>query len=147
MEGICRRCQSQLEAQWKFCPQCGLGVIHEAAEHPAEAPVRPQSAPVLGAFSGLLFGLLAAPVMLIVGTMLCLTGLGAIAGIPMIIGGILAPLLGPMLGIGALRGKCPWCGARVSSVLRTQGFYCHVCSGRIAVVNRRFEKATPAAAA
>jgi hypothetical protein len=73
--------------------------------------------------------------------MLCLTGLGAIAGIPMILAGVLAPLLGPLIGFGALRGKCPWCGSSVNTVANSKDFGCHACSGKIHVVNQHFEKA------
>ena len=37
-------------------------------------------------------------------------------GVPMILLGIMAPLLGPMLGMGEHRGKCPFCGTRMISV-------------------------------
>jgi DNA-directed RNA polymerase subunit RPC12/RpoP len=94
-----------------------------------------------GAFSGLLLGVIVTPICIIVGTMLCLTGLGAILGIPMIIGGVLAPLLGPMIVIGEPKGKCPWCGTKVSNVFNASGFDCHGCNKRIAVENRRFIKA------
>ena len=62
------------------------------------APGEIEHAPMEGPFSGLLFGVLAAPILIIVGTLLCLTGLGAILGVPMILAAILAPLLGPLLG-------------------------------------------------
>ena len=152
MEGLCAKCKTQLEPHWKFCSQCGA-VITEEAEAPVQAQMQVQvpagvseQAPVRGAFTGLLFGLLVAPVMLIVGTMLCLTGLGAVVGVPMILGGIMAPLLGPMMGIGALKGKCPWCGAPVTNVLKTHAFHCHSCGQRITVVNRRFMRAEDKAA-
>lgn len=62
-------------------------------------------------------GVIFAPVLRITGTMLCLAGLGALAGVPMIILVILSPLIGPTLGINAVRGSCPWCGAKVGSVV------------------------------
>ena len=91
-----------------------------------------------GAFTGLLFGMLVVPILAIVGAMLCLTGLGAILGVPMIIAAILAPLLGPMIGIGALHGTCPWCGTRIHSVITVPEFYCHGCSKRILIKDRKF---------
>jgi DNA-directed RNA polymerase subunit RPC12/RpoP len=95
---------------------------------------------VQGAFGGLLLGLLAVPILIVVGTLLCLTGLGAFLGVPLIIGAVLAPLLGPLIGIGVLRGKCPWCGTQVNSVVKKTVFYCHVCNRKIALQNRRFIK-------
>jgi endogenous inhibitor of DNA gyrase (YacG/DUF329 family) len=130
----------KLEMPWKFCPDCGA-----ASKHEAQKTIEPQGhekAPVQGAFSGLLFGMIIAPMLLIVGTLLCLTGLGAILGIPMILAGILSPLAGPMIGIGTLKGKCPWCGTSVNSVEdATKDFTCLACSQRIAIRRREFVKA------
>ncbi|MGO9340284.1 MAG: hypothetical protein ACLPY1_22540 [Terracidiphilus sp.] len=101
-------------------------------------PEESERAPMQGAFGGLLFGMLAVPILVIVGTMLCLTGLGAILGIPMILAAVLAPLLGPMIGLGAVKGKCPWCGISVSSVANANDFNCHGCGKRIAIKHRTF---------
>jgi DNA-directed RNA polymerase subunit RPC12/RpoP len=100
-----------------------------------------ERAPVKGAFGGLLFGMLAVPILVIVGTMLCLTGLGAILGIPMILAAVCAPLMGPMIGLGALKGKCPWCGVQVSSIANARDFDCHNCGRRIAIRHREFVSA------
>jgi len=137
MESLCKKCGAHVSSAWKFCPHCSTAV--ETAPLPP-APGQAEKAPARWAFAGLLYGLLAVPLLVIVGTMLCLTGLGAFLGVPMIIAGILAPLIGPMLGIGALRGTCPWCGARIGAVVGITGFYCHVCSKRIAIEGRRFVK-------
>ena len=82
-----------------------------------------KKAPVKGAFSGLFLGLLSAPVLLISGGMICLTGLGIVLGIPLIIAGICAPLIGSLMGLNALNGKCPWCGADVSGVGNLRPLY------------------------
>ncbi len=103
MEPVCMQCREHLEASWVFCARCGTHVERHAEPKPQHEP--PEPAPVTGAFSGLYFGLIAAPVMVIVGIMLCLTGLGAFLGIPMIVCGLLAPLAGPMFGMGAVKGK------------------------------------------
>jgi predicted RNA-binding Zn-ribbon protein involved in translation (DUF1610 family) len=78
---------------------------------------------------------------IIVGTMLCLTGLGAFLGVPMIVAGVLAPLLGPMIMIGEPKGYCPWCGTKVTNVFNAESFECHECGKKIASENRRFVKA------
>lgn len=132
----CTKCNSHLSSPWHFCPSCGAEVPQEPAQI-----FEAEKAPVKNAFSGLLFGLLILPMCLIVGIMLCMTGLGAILGIPIIILGILAPLLGPMIGIGEPRGKCPWCGAALDNVINTPAFDCHVCSGKIEMKNHKFVKA------
>jgi DNA-directed RNA polymerase subunit RPC12/RpoP len=93
------------------------------------------------AFSGLFLGVIVAPMCIIVGTMLCLTGLGAILGVPVIIGGVLAPILGPMIVIGEPKGMCPWCGTKVSNVFNASSFDCHQCGKKIDAQNRHFIKA------
>ena len=135
MNGTCSKCGAHLEAPWKFCPQCGATCAQETGEIAHEHPDH-EKAPVRGAFSGLLLGLLAAPVLIIYGGMICLTGLGVFLGIPMIIAGVCAPLLGPLLGINALNGKCPWCGAAVGSVALFDRFSCPACSKQIVVRKR-----------
>jgi DNA-directed RNA polymerase subunit RPC12/RpoP len=136
MEEICRSCHGPLTIPWNFCPNCGAAVEHEAHKH--AAPAEAEKAPVRNAFSGLALGVLIAPAMLILGSLLCLTGLGAILGIPLIIGAVIAPLAGPVIGFGAVKGKCPWCGAAVSSLHSRQSFDCDACHRRIALKNEKF---------
>ena len=136
MESSCSACNGRLEQAWKFCPRCGYSATTQP--NPAREDETPEAAPTEGAFSGLLFGLIAMPVLLIVGIMLCLTGLGAILGVPMIVAGILAPLAVPMFGLGALKGECPWCGIAVSSVANSKDFNCHGCGKRISIKHRQF---------
>jgi DNA-directed RNA polymerase subunit RPC12/RpoP len=128
-----------MELPWKFCPHCGAA--HAPETHEAAVAVVFEKAPVQGAFGGLLFGMLVVPILVIVGTMLCLTGLGAVLGIPMILAAVFAPLAGPMIGLGALKGKCPWCGTQVSSIGTTKEFGCHACKGRIVITHREFVRA------
>ena len=138
MDTNCSKCGAHLQAGWKFCPQCASTASHPA---PAHDPTRTERAPVSGAFTGLLFGMLMVPMLVIVGTMLCLTGLGAFLGVPIIALAVFAPLLGPMIGIGNPHGSCPWCGTRVSNLIKTPHFYCYACSQRIEMVDRKFIKA------
>ena len=150
MEGQCRKCGTQLSSPWKFCPNCGAtvqqeAVMPEAVAQEAAEPAEPHEMEKTGlkeGFSGLLLGVVLAPMMIIVGTMLCLTGLGAILGIPMIIGGAMAPLMGPMIGLKSLKGKCPWCGGVVTSVRSKQSFVCDACQHRIAFRLGKFVKVT-----
>ena len=125
-----------MESLWRFCPQCGKGCVVESHAERVHEPA--ERAPLKGGFSGMLFGMLAVPILVIVGTMLCLTGLGAILGIPMILAAVFAPLLGPMIGLGALQGKCPWCGVIVNSLAGTKDFDCHACGKRVAISHREF---------
>jgi predicted RNA-binding Zn-ribbon protein involved in translation (DUF1610 family) len=135
MEGHCSICGAQQQSPWKFCPLCGAASEHEIRKTEAE---KPEHSPATGAFEGLFFGVIAAPILIIVGTMLCLTGLGAILGIPMIIAAVFAPLMGPMIGMGAVRGKCPSCGIPLNCVANAKDFECNGCGARIAIRHREF---------
>ena len=145
MEAQCSKCGARMDAPWKYCPHCGTVISHEPpAPAPSASPAEPaetEKAPARWAFTGLLFGMLAVPILAIVGAMLCLTGLGAILGVPMIIAAIFAPLLGPMIGIGAMHGTCPWCETRIHSIITVPEFYCHGCSKPIVIEKRKFLRA------
>ncbi len=137
MTNNCPKCGAHLSSPWSFCPACGLKI------QPQEQPAHPESerAPVKHAFSGLLFGMIVAPMCIIVGVMLCCTGLGAFLGVPVIIAGILAPLIGPLVGIGEPRGKCPWCGAELNDIVNSPAFQCHACKGNVLQHDGKFVKA------
>ena len=144
MDGTCSKCGGRIESPWSYCPICGTACASEAhadGTHESPAPAPTERTPVRGAFGGLLFGMIAAPVLIIVGTLLLITGIGAFLGVPMLIAGVFAPLLGPLLGIGALRGKCPWCGAAVSSIALIDGFSCEACKHKIAVKKHELVRA------
>jgi predicted RNA-binding Zn-ribbon protein involved in translation (DUF1610 family) len=140
MEAQCTKCGMQLTMAWSFCPHCGGAIGHEALVKREHVDADRTSAP--GGFGGLMFGLLIAPVMIIVGTMLCLTGLGAILGIPMILGAVMAPLIGPMLGLGAHKGKCPECGMVVTTMADGKTYDCPACNRRFAVSDHPIAKAS-----
>ena len=133
MNGQCAKCATQLSLVWDFCPHCGLAVPHEVQQ--AVPPPEHERSSVPGAFGGLYVGLIAAPILLIFGVMLCLTGLGAILGIPLIILAIFSPLLGPVIGLGEHKGKCPSCGTRVISITDSQNHYCPACNKEFALSN------------
>ena len=132
MNGTCLKCSARLESLWKFCPHCGTTSAREAPET-AHPHLDHEKAPMKSGISGLLLGFLAAPVLIIYGGMICLTGLGVFLGIPMIVAGVCAPLIGSLMGLNALRGECPWCGANVSGVGLFDRFSCPACSRRIVV--------------
>ena len=131
-----QKCNASLSSPWSFCPTCGTRVMHEQL-----APSEAERPPVKHAFSGLLYGLIVAPMCIIVGGMLCCTGLGAFLGVPVIFAGILAPLIGPMIGIGEPRGKCPWCGNELNDIVNSPAFECHACHGRVLLQDHKFVKA------
>jgi hypothetical protein len=129
MNTNCSKCGTHLVSLWGFCPHCGTAVLHEA--HPIEH----QHHPARGAFGGLYYGLIAAPILIIPGILLCLLGWGIVFGVPMIVLGILAPLLGPIVGMGEHRGKCPSCGTRVISIADSKEHECPVCCEKFAIEN------------
>lgn len=137
MTATCSKCGTHLESPWKFCPNCGGGAV----KVPAARPRDHEKAPARYVFAGLLFGVIAAPVFIIYGTMICLLGPWMVVGIPMIILGILSPILGTYLAINAVRGKCPHCGIAINSVGPEGVFYCHACNQKIVVKNRKMLKA------
>jgi DNA-directed RNA polymerase subunit RPC12/RpoP len=137
MDGPCPKCGAHLSASFVFCPACGTTVaslIHRE-------PPPPEKAPVKQAFSGMVLGAIVAPAMIITGVMLCCTLLGAFLGVPLIIGGALAPVVGPMVGVHSLRGNCPWCGAKVSSLNAKGSFECDACRKRVEVKDHKFVQA------
>ena len=136
MNPNCLKCGEHLELTWTFCPHCATPSHHGEA-----IPRKHENAPVTGGFSGLLFGLVAAPVLIISGGMICLTGLGIFLGVPLIILGVLSPLLGPVFGLNQQKGRCPWCSANVGSVALFDRFSCPACSKRIVVRKRELLRA------
>jgi predicted RNA-binding Zn-ribbon protein involved in translation (DUF1610 family) len=140
MNETCSKCSARLESSWKFCPHCGAVSAREATAT-TQLHLDHENAPVKSGFSGLVLGFLAAPVLIIYGGMICLTGLGIFLGVPMILAGVCAPLIGSLMGLNALRGKCPWCGANVSGVGLFDRFSCPTCSKRIVVHKHELNRA------
>jgi len=128
MEAHCVKCGSSVAAGWSFCPQCGTGIEHEK-----HLPREHRPTPSKGAFSGMYIGMIAAPVLIIAGVMLCLTGWGIFFGVPFILLGILAPLYGPLVGMREHRGKCPSCGTRMVSIADAKEHECPVCTTKFAI--------------
>ena len=131
MNAPCTQCGTPLDTSWSFCPKCGLTISHEMKPHAEPALHEKSSVP--GAFGGLLFGVITAPVLIIFGTLLCLTGLGAFLGVPMIILGILAPLAGPLLGIGEHSVRCPNCHTREITIADSKLHCCPNCAKEFAL--------------
>jgi hypothetical protein len=102
MDAHCSNCATPLTPLWIFCPHCGTAVPHETQN---AAP--PEHVPARGAFGGLIYGVIAAPILIVAGIMISLTGWGIFLGVPVIVLGILAPLAGPLFGMGEHKGKCP----------------------------------------
>lgn len=128
MNAQCSHCSAEIEAGWKFCPHCG-----EAAPHAAHVTPEEERHPARGAFGGLLYGLIAAPILIIAGVMICLTGWGIFLGIPVIVMGVVAPLAGPLFGMSEHAARCPQCGMKIVTVADGQVHACPACSGQFAI--------------
>lgn len=128
MGAYCVKCGMVWNPAWSFCPQCGAAI--PAEKHEAQAH---EAVPMKGAFSGMYIGLIAAPILIVSGVMLCLTGWGVFFGVPFIVLGILAPLYGPLVGMGEHRGKCPSCGTRMVGIADSKEHECPVCTRKFAL--------------
>jgi DNA-directed RNA polymerase subunit RPC12/RpoP len=89
--------------------------------------------PARGAFGGLIYGVIAAPILIVAGIMISLTGWGIFLGVPVIVLGILAPLAGPLFGMGEHKGRCPECGTTVITIGDGKVHDCPTCSAKFAV--------------
>lgn len=87
---------------------------------------------------GCLTGWLLSAVLIVVGVLLSLTGIGAILGVPMILMGILAPFVGPLMGLSSIKGQCPYCGSDVSTFSTNRGVTCSACKKRIVIRDKTF---------
>ena len=130
MDANCSKCGMHLSSPWSFCPHCGAAIPLE--HHETEE----RHIPARGAFGGLLYGVIAAPILIIAGVMICLTGWGIFIGVPIVAIGVLAPLAGPIFGMGEHKGKCPECGTTVISVADGKVHDCPACSAQFAVNDR-----------
>ena len=131
MDARCSKCSMQIPSAGNFCPYCGTAVARESR------PVKHDRHRGRAAFGGTFYGLIAAPILIIPGILLCLLGWGIFLGIPMIIMGILLPLAGPIFGMGEHRGKCPSCGTRMISVEDGQKHACPVCNAMFAMEDQQ----------
>jgi predicted RNA-binding Zn-ribbon protein involved in translation (DUF1610 family) len=129
MAATCSTCNLQLSSsQWKFCPHCGSAVTHDVVKQHEH-----RHHPARGAFGGLAYGLIAAPILVISGVMICLTGWGVFLGVPVIVMGILAPLVGPLFGMREHTATCPGCGTRVLTLADGKVHACPSCNAEFGV--------------
>jgi predicted RNA-binding Zn-ribbon protein involved in translation (DUF1610 family) len=134
MDAHCSKCGLQVPLRGKYCPHCGTAVAKEY--HPIEhAHHRAR-----GAFGGMFYGLIAAPILIIPGILLCLLGWGIVLGIPMILLGILLPIAGPLFGMGEHKGRCPSCGTRMISVEDGKKHECPVCNANFAMEDQHTDR-------
>ena len=127
MDTNCAKCGTHVASSWTFCPHCGAAIVHEVHANGH------QHHPPRGAFGGLYFGIVAAPILIFPGVLLCLLGWGLFLGVPMIVLGVLAPLYGPVVGMSEHKGKCPSCRTRMISFDDGKTHECPVCCAKFAI--------------
>ncbi len=91
-----------------------------------------------GVALGCLAGWGMASIFIVIGILLSLTGVGAIIGIPLIIGGFFMPFLGPLIGLANIKGDCPYCGNVVTAMSTKPGIDCPACKKRIIIKDKNF---------
>jgi predicted amidophosphoribosyltransferase len=136
MDAHCSKCGMQIPPSGNFCPFCGTAVAREF--HAVE--VKHERHRGRWAFGGTFYGLIAAPILIIPGILLCLLGWGIFLGIPMILLGVLLPIAGPIFGLGEHRGKCPSCGTRMISVEDGRKHACPVCEASFAMEDQHTDE-------
>ena len=133
----CPKCRLENPPSAARC-YCGYSFGARPTAARGSSTTQARSAKGQGALAGCIAGWGVSGCLIPLGILLCFTGIGAIVGVPMILGGVMAPLLGPLMGLGALKGRCPWCGTGVTSGKSALGFDCPACKKRIVIRGKTF---------
>jgi len=147
----CPKCDALNAAAASACSLCGEplvgpvdpGIISEGVTA-AQACGDVRSATLKGGLARFGMGWLVAGAMFLVGIVLTLTGIGAIIGIPLIIGAVLSPFVIASFWAAAGRrqasqqvgGLCPYCAKSLVAV--GTGFDCPTCGQRVIHRGGRF---------
>jgi hypothetical protein len=133
---ICIRCGTQSDSTARYCARCGTATLNNGGAA--------GGANLRGGVAGMAGGSVVAIFLMAGGLVFCLTGIGALVGIPFILVGLVMPFVGGAKGLATrpvrrLVGQCPWCGSRVARC--APGFNCAACANRIIVRENVFSKA------
>jgi hypothetical protein len=93
-----------------------------------------------GLFAGFASGVIIGTGFVLFGSLLCITIVGSIVGLPLILVGLIAPFIGPFLRFKEREGDCPYCGTRVTTNGTAIGFNCVACKERILVGQDTFRR-------
>lgn len=99
-----------------------------------------RNAAVRGTVIGLGYGVYVSSCLIALGLLLCVTGIGAIIGIPLIIIALISPIVGGVVGLAARKGECPWCGTTVTHFNTSKGIDCPTCKKRIVIKKNKYIK-------
>lgn len=127
----CPFCAEEINASAIKCKHCGERLDGEE-KAPKEKTVR--RVPYLKALPIVLLGSLGS---IGAGFGLTLTGIGAIAGIPMMLMGAMGFLLSPILALMYNEGVCPYCGQTIYFRMLKKVIRCRYCKNRSPSVNGR----------
>lgn len=126
----CPRCKCHIEASLRMC-SCG----HDFFPQPVPVSTRTeiQNTPVLNTATGCVAGSTMGVLLILGGSLVSLTGIGAIIGIPMIIAGIGCFVAGPIAGakMKVVDGVCPYCNGKVQTFATIRALDCPECKQRI----------------
>ena len=113
---VCPNCKSKISDSSEICEKCGVNIkrylksqSRRKSKKTVEKTGTTKSMKGVGVLAGGIEGVMMGVGCLIpLGILLSCTGIGAIIGIPMILGGILAPFMQSISGLSAIAGKCPY---------------------------------------
>lgn len=128
----CGYCGGTVQPFWKACPGCGAGIASGAPAEPLKVVVVQQPAPLppstpaspassAGCCTVSTLGLL----FLSGGMLVSLTGVGLVLGVPMILVGVLIPLLS--IAASNWDGPCPHCRSTMRVPVQGSQFTCGAC--------------------
>ncbi len=76
-------------------------------------------------------------ILIVIGIMVSLTGVGLMIGIPLILAGVAYPLVARSL----IRGQCPYCDRKVSTINTKPGINCPGCGKYIVIRDKKYFEA------
>ena len=122
----CRECSKEISVEATVCPNCGAPNPHgdSGPERAEPKGVKAKGDKLAGVAASTWIGL---GCLIPAGVVLTLTGIGAIIGVPLIIAGIIAPIV----GLASIKGSCPYCGATLRTMKTSQGVTCGACKKRV----------------
>lgn len=145
---VCPNCKSKISISSETCDKCGIIIeryLGRQSRKKTKKSVKKtgttESIKGVGFLAGGIEGIITGVGCLIpLGILLSCTGIGAIIGIPMILGGFLAPFMRSISGLSAITGKCPYCSHEIITKSSKAGINCDACKKRIVIRNKRFIK-------
>jgi len=156
----CVECGAQIPNDDVFCCECGSPVnnqtpkpasnhneVQQIQAHPGISNTtksEAKSVKVQGSIVGLISGgMVGIGCLVPIGIALCFTGIGAIIGIPIVIVGLIFPIIKFLTGMATIEGNCPWCQNSVictSADRQLGGVTCPACKKRIVIKDKTLIK-------